>query len=179
MAIAAVQVPPNPRTVTRHHEIAESAAHLHGTAVGRLLGRPLYSFGVVAQFFNVAAQTCFWTFTLHYASEQIGATNTEAGYWLQASVLLFLVFRFLMVALMGRIDPRVLLTVMTVAGVVLSLIAAIIGGAVVPLAQGRLLDLTSAKISYLVVAVCFAAIVAYAVYSLRHADEQLASAVNA
>ena len=223
--IALVKVPPHPRTVASHHELAESTEGLPGNAFTRLLTRRLYSYGVIAQFFNIAAQTCIWTFTLHYASEQIGASNTEAGYWLQASVLMFLVFRFVMVALMGRFDPRILLTVMTVAGTVLSLVSvtiggmagmvslvllsacisllfptiygvalqgvgpdakwgaaglvmAIIGGAVMPLVQGRLLDLTSAQTSYLVVAVCFAIIAGYGFYSLRYGARELASPVK-
>jgi len=34
--------------------------------LGRLLRNRHYSFGVVAQFFYVAAQICVWTFTIHY-----------------------------------------------------------------------------------------------------------------
>lgn len=34
--------------------------------VGRLLRNRHYAFGVVAQFFYVAAQICVWTFTIHY-----------------------------------------------------------------------------------------------------------------
>lgn len=36
--------------------------------VGRLLRNRHYAFGVVAQFFYVAAQICVWTFTIHYIS---------------------------------------------------------------------------------------------------------------
>ena len=53
-----------------------------------------YSFGVVAQYFNIAAQTCIWTFTLHYVTDALGVSDKVAGYWLQASLLVFLVFRF-------------------------------------------------------------------------------------
>ncbi len=37
--------------------------------VGRLLKNPHYSFGVVAQFFYVAAQICVWTFTIYYVAD--------------------------------------------------------------------------------------------------------------
>lgn len=37
-------------------------------SLGRLLRNRHYSFGVVAQFFYVAAQICVWTFTIHYIS---------------------------------------------------------------------------------------------------------------
>ena len=36
--------------------------------MGRLFKNRHYRFGVVAQFFNVAAQTCVWTFTIQYLS---------------------------------------------------------------------------------------------------------------
>jgi FHS family L-fucose permease-like MFS transporter len=35
-------------------------------SLGRLLGNRHYAFGVVAQFFYVAAQICVWTYTIHY-----------------------------------------------------------------------------------------------------------------
>nr|WP_275041611.1 MFS transporter [Halomonas sp. S2151] len=152
---------------------------------------------------------------MHYVTEALGVGSEEAGYWLQASLLVFLVSRFVMVGVMGRVDPRKLMTGMCVLGVALSLVAvfsgnllgavalvllsacisllfptiygisleglgqdtkygaaglvmAIVGGALVPLAQGWLIDITSAQTSYLVVAVCFAVIVAFGVYVQRH-----------
>lgn len=89
----------------------------------RLIRNKRYSFGVVAQYFNVSAQTCIWTFTLHYVTEALGVTDKVAGYWLQASLIVFLVFRFLMVGLMGRYDARKLLLLMCSLGVALSLFA--------------------------------------------------------
>jgi FHS family L-fucose permease-like MFS transporter len=85
----------------------------------RLVRNKHYSFGVVAQYFNVAAQTCIWTFTILYVEQAVDATNTEQGRWLQASVLVFLVSRFVMVWLMGTFDSRVLMLTMTCLGVVL------------------------------------------------------------
>ena len=89
----------------------------------RLLRNKRYSFGVVAQYFNVSAQTCIWTYTLHYVTSALGVSDEVAGYWLQASLIVFLVFRFLMVGLMGRYDARKLLLVMCSLGVALSLFA--------------------------------------------------------
>ena len=94
-----------------------------GGRLARLLGNKRYSFGVVAQFFNIAAQTCIWTFTLHYVTDALGVSDKVAGYWLQASLIVFLVFRFLMVGLMGRYDARKLLLLMCSLGVALSLFA--------------------------------------------------------
>ena len=89
----------------------------------RLLRNKRYSFGVVAQYFNVSAQTCIWTYTLHYVTDALGVSDKIAGYWLQASLIVFLVFRFLMVGLMGRYDARKLLLLMCSLGVGLSLFA--------------------------------------------------------
>lgn len=192
-----------------------SALRLKGSRLSRLLTNRLYSFGVVAQYFNIAAQTCVWTYTLHYAADAIGANEAAGGRWLQASLLIFLVSRFGMVALMGRYDGRKLMLLTCTLGVFLSvfamfsvnivgllavislsaclsllfptiygvaltglgedtkfgaagLVMAIIGGATMPLVQGRLIDVAGAGFSYVVPAVCFAVVLGYAVYSLKH-----------
>jgi FHS family L-fucose permease-like MFS transporter len=44
---------------------------------------------------------------------------------------------------------------------------AIVGGAIMPLVQGKLIDATSAAFSYLVPAICFAVVAAYGIYDLR------------
>jgi FHS family L-fucose permease-like MFS transporter len=47
------------------------------------------------------------------------------------------------------------------------LVMAIVGGAVMPLVQGRFLDATSPSTSFVVPAVCFAVVAAFAFYDLR------------
>lgn len=212
VAIAMVRVPRHQSLMADRKDDVEA---LPGSRLGRLVSNRRYAFGVVAQFFNVAAQTCTWTFTIHYVTQTLGVSDTVAGYWLQASLLVFLVSRFVMVSVMGRVEPRKLMTWMCVFGVVLSMVAvfsgnllgavavvllsacisllfptiygisleglgkdtkygaaglvmAIIGGALMPLAQGWLIDITSAQFSYVVVALCFAVIVAFGVYVQRH-----------
>lgn len=212
VAIAMVRVPRHQSLMADRKDDVEA---LPGSRLGRLVSNRRYAFGVVAQFFNVAAQTCTWTFTIHYVTQTLGVSDTVAGYWLQASLLVFLVSRFVMVSVMGRVEPRKLMTWMCVLGVVLSMVAvfsgnllgavavvllsacisllfptiygisleglgkdtkygaaglvmAIIGGALMPLAQGWLIDITSAQFSYVVVALCFAVIVAFGVYVQRH-----------
>ncbi|OCX58159.1 L-fucose:H+ symporter permease [Thioclava sp. SK-1] len=92
--------------------------------VKRLLKNRHYAFGVVAQFFNVAAQTCTWTFTIQYVLGAIGGDEAGAGRYLQISLIVFLVARFAMVGLMGFIRPSLLLTMMAAIGVALALFAA-------------------------------------------------------
>ncbi|WP_447956680.1 L-fucose:H+ symporter permease [Vreelandella sp. EE7] len=224
VAIAMVRVPKREGLMA---DKTDKVAMLPGTRLGRLMANRRYSFGVIAQFFNVAAQTCIWTFTIHYVTGNLGVSNTVAGYWLQASLLVFLFSRFLMVGLMGRIDPRKLMTFMCVLGVALStfavinsgiagavalvllsgcisllfptiygialtglgqdtkygaagLVMAIVGGALIPPLQGWIIDMTSARVSYLVVTGCFLVVAAYGVYTLRNpvavstSDEDLA-----
>lgn len=211
VAIALVRVPKNPSLMADSHSTLKQ---LPGTRLSRLLKNRRYSFGVVAQFFNIAAQTCIWTFTLHYVMETLGVNDTQAGYWLQASLIVFLVSRFVMVGLMGRFDARKLMVLMCVLGVVFSVVAvatgniigavalvllsacisllfptiygvaleglgqdtkfgaaglimAIVGGALVPLVHGWVIDISSAQASYLVVTFCFLVVAAYGIYVLR------------
>jgi MFS transporter, FHS family, L-fucose permease len=96
-----------------------------GPTLRRLFANPHYRFGVVAQFFNVAAQTCVWTFTIQYVQEAVGGDEAAAGWYLQASLIVFLVSRFVMVWLMGFIRPAMLLVAMAIGGTVLCGYAAV------------------------------------------------------
>jgi sugar phosphate permease len=48
---------------------------------------------------------------------------------------------------------------------------AIVGGAIMPLVQGKLVDATSAAFSFIVPAACFAVVGLYALYDLRTEPE--------
>jgi fucose permease len=180
----------------------------------RLFRNSHYAFGVGAQFFYVAAQVCVWTFLIQYATLVLEFTEEQAGWYLQASILIFLVFRFICTALMRVIRPSAMLLVMaalagalslyavvvpglsglwaivcisacmslmfpTIYGIALQglgpdtkigaagLVMAILGGALFPLGQARIIDTVSANASYLVPFVCFVVVAAYAVFDLR------------
>lgn len=212
----------------RRTMISDSAAGVkrqRGTFM-RLMRNKLYSFGVVAQFCNIAAQTCIWTYIIFYVMETLGVDRPTAGWWLQGSLISFLIMRFLMVWIMGRVDPRVLMTVMASLGLIFTatgmlcgnivgaigiallsgcislmfptiyglaltglgddtkfgsagLVMAIIGGAVVPPIQGLILDHTSAQFSFIVVLMCFAVMLGYALYARRQDLDALAAADDA
>jgi FHS family L-fucose permease-like MFS transporter len=89
--------------------------------LGRLARNPHYRYGVIAQFFNIAAQVGTWSFTIQYAESVVGASPRAAGWYLQASLILFLISRFLMFLLLGIFRPTKLLAAMAGLGVVLAL----------------------------------------------------------
>jgi len=177
-----------------------------------------YRFGVVAQFFNVAAQVCTWTFLLQYVQQAIGGSLQLGGFLLQVSLIVFLLSRFLMTWVIGKIRATKVLAALAILAILLCLYAmgvpnitgviavvaisfclslmfptiygvaltglgpatklgaaglvmAIVGGAIMPVIQGALLDATSAAISFIVPALCFAVVAAFAIYDLR-AKEQ-------
>jgi len=184
-----------------------------GPTLGRLFNNPHYSYGVVAQFFNVAAQTCVWTFTIQYVQSVMSVNEADAGIYLQYSLILFLISRFVMTWLMGFVRPTALLTAMallasalcaymiaspnvsgvwamvgisgclslmfpTIYGVALhglgedtkigaaGLVMAILGGALMPMVQGALMDSYGAIVSFIVPALCFLIVAGYGVFDL-------------
>ena len=172
-----------------------------------------YRFGVVAQFFNVAAQVCTWTYLIQYVQQGLGGSLEKGGFYLQISLLVFLASRFLMTWVIGRVRATKVLAVLsflavllcvfamfspnmagvlalvavsfclslmfpTIYGVALKglgpatkfgaagLVMAIVGGAIMPLVQGWLVDETSPAFSFIVPAGCFVAVGLYALYDL-------------
>ena len=138
-----------------------------GGRLARLLGNKRYSFGVVAQFFNIAAQTCIWTFTLHYVTDALGVSDKVAVAMMSASISLLFPTIY-GEALKGLGED----TKFGAAGLVM----AIIGGATMPLVQGWIMDRTSASFSYVTVGVCLSIVAAYGFYTLR-ADREDAATV--
>jgi FHS family L-fucose permease-like MFS transporter len=91
--------------------------------VGRLWRNRHYRYGVAAQFLNVGAQVCAWTFTIQYAQDVVGVPTASSGWYLQASLILFLISRFVMTYLLGIYRPTKLLFAMGLLGLLLCLIA--------------------------------------------------------
>jgi FHS family L-fucose permease-like MFS transporter len=197
-------------------EFPDAGPHEGGTRelFGVLWRNRRYRFGVVAQFANVGAQVCAWTYLIVYVEEALGGSLEKGGAYLQASLLVFLASRFLMTWVIGRIRATKVLAVLaflavllcafamsspnmagviaivalsfclslmfpTIYGVALKglgpatkfgaagLVMAIVGGAIMPVVQGKLVDATSAAFSFIVPAACFAVVGLYALYDLR------------
>jgi MFS transporter, FHS family, L-fucose permease len=193
---------------------AGPAAAPGGGTFRQLAANPRYRFGVIAQFFNIAAQVCTWTFMIQYVQQALGGTLQLGGYVLQISLIVFLFSRFLMTWLMGFIRATVLLAALgglavllcvyaminpnlsgviavaalsfclslmfpTIYGVALrglgpatkfgaaGLVMAIVGGALMPLVQGKVIDATSPAFSFIVPAICYAVVMLYGIYDLK------------
>jgi FHS family L-fucose permease-like MFS transporter len=185
-----------------------------GGALGRLWQNRHYRYGVVAQFLNVGAQVCAWTFTIQYAQDVVGVPVASSGWYLQASLILFLIARFVMTYLLGIFRPTKLLFAMAALGVVLCLVAvfaqnmigliavvgisislslmfptiygvalqgmgrdtkfgaaglvmAILGGALLPMVHGKVMDAVGAAEAYIVPGLCLAGVALYALFDLR------------
>jgi MFS transporter, FHS family, L-fucose permease len=197
-------------------EFPDAGPHEGGTRelFGVLWRNKRYRYGVIAQFFNVAAQVCSWTFLIQYVGQALGGSLEKGGAYLQASLLVFLASRFLMTWVIGYIRATKVLAVLaflavalclfamsspnlagvlavvslsfclslmfpTIYGVALKglgpatkfgaagLVMAIVGGAIMPLVQGKLVDATTPAFSFIVPAGCFAVVGLYALYDLR------------
>jgi MFS transporter, FHS family, L-fucose permease len=183
-------------------------------ALRRLWRNRHYRYGVAAQFFNVGAQVCAWTFTILYARDIVGVPAEDSGWYLQASLILFLVARFVMTWLLGIFRPTRLLLLMaslgvgcclvamfslnmvgliavvcislslslmfpTIYGVALrglgedtkfgaaGLVMAILGGALMPLVQGKVMDEVGAALAFVVPGIGLAFVACYALFDLR------------
>ena len=98
-----------------HEEVASDSHHLHfGDTVRRLHHNHHWRYGVLAQFFNVGAQVCTWTYIVLYVAEVVpGGTAVRGAYFLQISLIVFFISRFVMTWLMGYIRATRLLALMS------------------------------------------------------------------
>ncbi|WP_298776071.1 L-fucose:H+ symporter permease [uncultured Shewanella sp.] len=195
-------------SLTKHPKIRFLSTFSH------LMKNRHYKYGVMAQFFNMAAQTCVWTFTIRYVMNAISVNAEEAGTYLQYSMLTFLFSRFIMTWLMGYIKPTSLLAFSTIIAASLSiymmftptlygvyalvaisacmslmfptiygialqglkqdtqfgaagLVMAMLGGALMPMVQGLLIDQYNVSFSYMIPAICFLIVTCYALFDLK------------
>jgi len=88
-----------------------------------LLSNKRYVYGVVAQFFNVAAQVCTWTYLIQYSQQALNGSLQLGGYLLQVSLIVFLVSRFIMTWLIGKIRATKILSVLGGLAVLLCIFA--------------------------------------------------------
>jgi FHS family L-fucose permease-like MFS transporter len=197
-------------------EFPDASSYEGGTRAlfGVLWRNKRYRLGVVAQFMNVGAQVCTWTYLIQYVGQALGGSLTKGAAYLQVSLLIFLASRFLMTWVIGFVRATKVLAGLaflavalclfamgnpnmagviavvslsfclslmfpTIYGVALKglgpatkfgaagLVMAIVGGAIMPVLQGKVVDATSPAFSFIVPAFCFAVVGLYALYDLK------------
>jgi MFS transporter, FHS family, L-fucose permease len=132
VALALIWVAIAVKKTPKSHEVVASDHNPElgfGATAGRLFRNRSYAFGVAAQFFNVAAQVCVWTYVIIYVDEIVpGGDKIMGGFFLQASLILFFIARFVMVWLMNYVRATKLLAILGAAAVLLCLYAAFVPG---------------------------------------------------
>jgi MFS transporter, FHS family, L-fucose permease len=102
-------------------EIKEQKSEESNPVVGKnLFQHSHFVWAIVAQFFYVAAQVGMAALFINYCTEkELGITNENASYLLSGSLLLFTIGRFAGTALMKFVQPNQLLSIYSVANVLL------------------------------------------------------------
>jgi fucose permease len=210
------------------HQEGGSELHL-GPTFRRLLSRPRYWEGVLAQTFYVGAQIMVWTFIIQYAELELGISKTTAQNCNILAMVIFVSSRFICTFLLHYISPGLLLGLLALGGIAFTagavfihgyvglyslmavsacmslmfptiygialkglgddaklassgLILAIGGGCLLPLLQGKVLDmppfdlgfveLSSVRASFLLPLVCFIFIAIYGFRTLLVYDRR-------
>lgn len=112
--------------VARMPKNADQDHDMHiGPVLGRLLHRPRYWEGVIAQFFYVGVQIMCWTFIIQYGTRVFmaeGMDEQSAEVLSQkyniAAMILFVTCRFLCTWLMKYLKPSKLLTIFAIGGMI-------------------------------------------------------------
>lgn len=93
----------------------------------RLFKNVRYREGVIAQLFYVGAQIMCWTFIIHYAENLKIPKSTAQDYNIVAMII-FLSSRFISTALMKYLNPKLMLTLFAVGGMITTTGVILIGG---------------------------------------------------
>lgn len=106
----------------------ESASHGVGSWADykSLLCNGRFMFGVTAQFFYVGAQVCLWSYTIRYGQQAMpGTGEKDLANYLLASLVIFMVGRFVATALMVKFKPSLLMMAYAIINVLLCALAVI------------------------------------------------------
>ena len=85
-------------------------------SIKRLLKNKKYREGVIAQVFYMAAQITCWTFIIQYA-ENLGISKSTAQNYNIVAMALFIASRFISTGLMKYLNPRLMLTIFAIGGI--------------------------------------------------------------
>ena len=93
----------------------------------RLMDNKIFREGVLAQVFYVAAQIMCWTFIIQYA-DNLGIDKATAQRYNIVAMALFISSRFISTALMKYFNPRILLLVFAIGGMVTTSLTILVNG---------------------------------------------------
>jgi len=124
--------------VNKFPEFKEEEEGASAGSLGDALKHKHLLWAVVAQLFYVGAQVCVTSFFVRMAISGGGVDEKTAGYYLGIYGLLFMVGRFAGTAMMRFISPEKLLSLYSVACILLSLVAIYADGQYVVIALGGL-----------------------------------------
>lgn len=123
--VAITKFPPQARAPSASEQQRVSMRH----AIRQLLTQRRFLFGVAAQFFYVGAQVGIWSFMIRYAQAEVpGMGEKAAAGYLTASLVAFMVGRFVGTAMMSRVSPTRLMAYFAFINVCLTLVAVLAGG---------------------------------------------------
>ena len=95
---------------------------------GSILKEKNFVLGVLAQFFYVGAQVCISSFFIRFAGNIAGMEEKQAAYYLSAALLFFMIGRFFGTFMMKFFAPAKILTVYSVAVIILLIMAVLFAG---------------------------------------------------
>lgn len=84
----------------------------------RLAHNKRWSYGVIAQFFYVGAQTGVWSFTIRLVMSELGMNESDSSLIFLYSIIAFTGFRFIFTWLMGYVSPAILLAVSSITAII-------------------------------------------------------------
>lgn len=87
----------------------------------KLVCKPRYILGVVAQFFYVGVQIAVWTWTISYIVINKGVDEATASTYYLISIVLFIICRWICTFIMKYIQPAVIMMFFAISGIVFSL----------------------------------------------------------
>lgn len=105
----------------------QKTEHIHPLiSAKRLFKNQNWVGGVIAQTFYVAAQITCWTYIIQYAGRNCGFPAERAQDWNIVAMLIFLTSRFICTFLLKYLNASILLTGLSIAGAILTLLTIIL-----------------------------------------------------
>lgn len=122
IAFALVSMSKNLSEAMAHEE---KETHTDTPTLKKIFQRKHFLFSVVAQFFNIAAQSGTWAYFLNYGHEVMHFSDEKTGYFFSFSIFLLVIGRFMGTFLMRYIAPYKMLAYFAVGNILACLVAAL------------------------------------------------------